>query len=212
MKSKAVRRPPKRGYQQVTRAQLAEATGQRIVAAFEQCFHSRWFDEVTLEEVATRAGVTVRTVIRRFGSKNGLLAALIEKMVPQIRERRTPAAGNADDLVYRTLEVYEQIGDGVIRSLAQEERVPELKPLLEIGRREHRRITAEAIATWLQPLDQPAGMRLLDSVVIATDVYTWKLLRRDMGRSLKETHAVMFGMVQAALVAARSTLLSPEVR
>jgi hypothetical protein len=35
--------------------------------------------------------------------------------------------------------------------------------------------------------------------VIATDVYTWKLLRRDMGRSVKETRGTVLALIQAAL-------------
>jgi hypothetical protein len=35
--------------------------------------------------------------------------------------------------------------------------------------------------------------------VIATDVYTWKLLRRDMGRSAQQTRLVMRALVAAAL-------------
>lgn len=209
MKIVTAKRTRKRGYRQVARAQSAKTTGDRIVAAFEQCFHSRWFDEVTLEEVAQRAGVTVRTVIRRFGSKNGLLTALIETMAPDVRARRTPAVGSAGDLVDRALAVYEQIGDGVMRSLAQEARVPELKPLIEFGRREHRRVADEAFSEWLQPLGPELARRVLDSLVIATDVYAWKLLRRDMGRSLAETRTVMLGMVQAALTAAPHERRSP---
>jgi AcrR family transcriptional regulator len=212
MKVKTTKRSPRREYRQVARARRAETTGHRIVSAFEQCFHSQWFDEVTLEEVAQHAGVTVRTVIRRFGGKNGLLAALIETMVPEMSARRTPAAGSAGDLVDRTLAVYEQIGDGVIRNLAQESRVPELKTLIDIGRREHRRITEEAFAEWLQPLKPTTAARVVDALVIATDVYTWKLLRRDMGRSLEETGAVMLGMIQAALTTVRFDSPSPEVR
>jgi AcrR family transcriptional regulator len=202
MKSK--RRAPTltRAYRQVGRAKGAEATGRRILEAFENCFHSRWFDEVTLAEVAKIAGVTMRTVIRRYGTKSGLLAALIHQMVPDVRTRRTPAPGNRGDLVDRTLAVYEQIGDGVIRNLSQESRIPELQPLIDIGRREQRRITAETFAEALKPLDAPQARRTLDLLVISTDVYTWKLLRRDMRRSVKDTRESMLDLVQAALARA----------
>lgn len=188
-----------RTYRQVGRAENAEATGRRILAAFEQCFHNRWFDKVTLAEVAELAGVTVRTIIRRYGTKSGLLAALIDQMVPEMRIRRTSAPGNAGDLVDRMLSVYEQIGDGVIRNLAQESRAPELQPLIDSGRREHRRITAETFAKALEVLGAAEARRVLDLLVIATDVYTWKLLRRDMGRSVKETRGTVLALIQAAL-------------
>jgi AcrR family transcriptional regulator len=206
MEVKRRARKPRRHYRQVGRAENAEATGHRILRAFETCFHSHWFDEITLAEVADAAGVTVRTVIRRYGSKNGLLAALIDQLVPEMRERRTPAPGSGPDLVDRTLAVYEQIGDGVIRNLSQEPRTPELQPLIELGRREHRRIAAETFAFALKPLDAPQARHVLDLLVIATDVYTWKLLRRDMGRSVKESREAMFALIQAALSGAGERL------
>jgi hypothetical protein len=41
--------------------------------------------------------------------------------------------------------------------------------------------------------------RMLDQLVIATDIYAWQILRRDAGRSLKETRAVMLALVHAIL-------------
>jgi AcrR family transcriptional regulator len=205
MNIRSQRQTRTRAYRQTARAETAQVTREKILSAFERCFHTHWFDEVTLEEVARNAGVTVRTVIRRFGSKNGLLSALIETMTPAVAAQRTPAAGNAEDLVDRTLLVYERIGDGVIINLAQEGRVPELRPLIEIGRREHRRINRETFATSLEALGPAKSQRLLDLLVIATDIYTWKLLRRDMGRSVGQTRRTMLAMIYAALRQSRTS-------
>ena len=40
---------------------------------------------------------------------------------------------------------------------------------------------------------------LVPELVVATDVYTWKLLRRDQGLSRDETLAAMLRIVQALL-------------
>ena len=63
-----------RAYQQNARAESTEATGRRIVDAFLHRLMNHWFDEITLDQVAADAGVTVQTVVRRFGGKDGLLA------------------------------------------------------------------------------------------------------------------------------------------
>src|SRR5690242_6403041 len=63
-----------RRYSQGARAQSAEATGRRIVEAFLARLLKQWFDEITLDQVAADAGVTVQTVVRRFGGKEGLLS------------------------------------------------------------------------------------------------------------------------------------------
>jgi AcrR family transcriptional regulator len=197
MKSSARSLP--RPYRQTARAEAAEETARRIVDAFGECVRDRWFNEVTLDEVAGRAGVTVRTVIRRFGGKPGLLAAFMEQVAPQVKAQRTAAPGDVDDAVDRILAVYEDLGDSVIRHLSQESLHPEIKPLLDMGRSEHRAITAETFATWLEPLSAEERRRTLDALVIAMDIYCWKLLRRDMNRSLAETRAVMLRLVNGIL-------------
>ena len=199
MKSRRTPQSLIRSYRQVARAHNAEETGRRILEAFEQCFRNHWFDEITLERVAKRARVTVRTVIRRFGNKSGLLGALVESMVPELRARRATPPGDVAEAVERILAIYEEIGDGVIRNLAQEARIPELQPLIEIGRKEHRAVTSRTYAAWLSRLDAARARRVLDALVIATDVYTWKLLRRDMGRSVAETRTAVLALIEAIL-------------
>lgn len=192
-------KPSARAYQQNARAEAAEATGRNILQAFGEYMRERWFSEILLEEVAARADVTVRTVIRRFGGKDGLLAAYIAAESPRLRDQRSAPVVRVEDAVAPISAIYEDIGDGVIRNLAQEPLLPELKPMLTLGRREHRALTAQAFATWLEPLDKAAKERAVDLLVVALDVYTWKLLRRDMGRSAAETRNAMVHLVQAVL-------------
>ena len=64
-----------RPYRMVTRAQAAARTGERILDAAVEVFFEEPSARISLEEVARRAGLTVQTVIRRFGGRDGLLAA-----------------------------------------------------------------------------------------------------------------------------------------
>jgi AcrR family transcriptional regulator len=48
------------------RADAAEHTRDRILSAAVELASERFLDEISLEDVAARAGVAVRTVIRRF--------------------------------------------------------------------------------------------------------------------------------------------------
>jgi hypothetical protein len=50
-------------------AQAAQATAQAIIAAARTLFAERPYDLVSLPLIAERSGVTVQTVLRRFGSK-----------------------------------------------------------------------------------------------------------------------------------------------
>lgn len=190
---------PRRPYRQVARAKAAAATGRRIIDAFAICAGDRWFDEITLQEVAARAGVTVQSVIRRFGSKEGLIKAMIGEFGPVIGAEFSSTPGDIDAAVSRLFAAYERMGDGTIRNLAQEQRVSALQSLIDFGRKEHRRITAEQFAPWLEKLVGTERRDALDALVIATDVYTWKLLRRDMGRSVVDSKSAVKRLINAVL-------------
>jgi AcrR family transcriptional regulator len=188
-----------RHYNQKARAQSAEATARHIVNAFLDRLMKQWFDEITLDRVAEDAGVTVQTVVRRFGSKEGLLADAVKTLGAQINARRAGSPGDHDRLVVNLLADYEQTGDAVIRLLALEPRHAALKEFLDFGRAEHRRWVSNAFAGPLASVDEPALKAAVDALVIATDVYTWKVLRRDMGRSVTATAAAIKLLLQATI-------------
>jgi len=207
---KTRRRPPKpRPYRQSARADAAEATARRIAEAFSEGMRNHWFDELTLKDLAARAGVTARTIIRRFGGKEGLLKTFGEDFIPAVGVSRATAPGDVAAAIDRLVEVYEAWGDSVVRNLAQEERHPALKPLLDRGRAAHRAITEANYAPWLERLAEPDRRRTLDALVAATDVYVWKLARRDIGRSRDETVILLRRLVDAVLAQA-SALASPD--
>jgi len=188
-----------RAYHQTARAESAEATGRHIVEAFVARLMEHWFDEITLDKVAEDAGVTVQTVVRRFGSKEGLLSSAAEVIGTQVSAQRSAQRGNIDKLVENLLGDYERTGDAVIRLLALEPRQPALKKLLDFGRSEHRRWVSNAFTDSLSPLDLTSRQRAIDALVIITDVYTWKLLRRDIGRSVRATAETMKNLIHATI-------------
>src|SRR5436305_623058 len=117
MNSVATRRRP---YRMVARAASTAATGERILDAAVELFWEAPSDDLLLDEVARRAGVTVQTVIRRFGGKDGLFAAAAEREADRVRAQRDEAP--ADDLagaVRVLVDHYEALGDQVIRLLAE---------------------------------------------------------------------------------------------
>ena len=79
---------PTRTYVQRDRAKAAEANTRRIYEAGLALFTERPFDQITLGAVAERAGVGLQTVIRRVGTKDGLVRAVGTWMVPQISAAR----------------------------------------------------------------------------------------------------------------------------
>jgi AcrR family transcriptional regulator len=207
-RTKAKSRP----YAQTARAQSAEATARRIVEAFLERLMTQWFDEITLDKVAHEAGVTVQTVIRRFGSKEGLLAEAVKVMGVQISAQRAAPSGDIDRLVRHLMEDYERTGDAVLRLLALEPRYPDLKPILDYGRGEHRKWVSYGFVDSLKKSKGAARERAIDKLVVVTDVYTWKLLRRDLQRSKPVTENTIKSLITVAIADGREFSPIREVR
>ena len=181
-----------RPYRMVARAADAAATGERILDAAVAAFWERPTDQVSLDEVARRAGVTVQTVIRRFGGRDGLLAAAVERESRHVETERNPAAvTGAAEAASQLATHYEAIGDRVLAMLAEEVRNPALHDVAEAGRRFHRGWCETVFAATLAGLSGLARERRLAQFIAVCDVYTWKLLRRDAGLSRQETEFAM---------------------
>ena len=176
----------------------AQATADRIVDAVVEQFHAKWFDEIRLDDVAREAGVTIQTLIRRFGGKEGLLGAMHERLDKTTRARRDVAPGDAAAIVDALIENYEEVGALFIRMLAQEDRYAAIKALTDIGRGEHRAWMANAFAPWLAGLSPDDRRRTIDTLVVAGDVYVWKLVRNDMKRPVAVYRAIMESLCAAA--------------
>jgi AcrR family transcriptional regulator len=188
-----------RVYRQKARAQASAATGRRILESFLKRLETGWFEDITLDMVAADAGVTVQTILRRFGSKAGLLEAAHHHLGETITVRRTVNPGDVERTVEVLTDDYESIGDLVLHLLAQEERHPDLKPILERGRAGHREWLAEVFVGQLGRLHADRRSDALDALVVATDIHIWKILRREMGRSISAFRTMVNRMLRDAL-------------
>ena len=215
MKSESGERPTApRPYTMRARAAAAERTAQRIAAATFELWRDVGLDEMTLQQVADRAGVTVQTVLRRFGSKDGVIQAGFEygsKAV--VVQRATAPEGDLRGTLDVLLDHYEQWGDAAVRTVALEDRYPAAATIARYGREMHREwclrhlVRRHVVPHHKMPLHlaQPAhDEALIDALVTATDAYVWKLLRRDLGRSREQTLTVMERLVLGALATTQS--------
>jgi AcrR family transcriptional regulator len=185
-----------------TRAESVASTGERILDAVVEAFWERPTDQISLDDVARAAGVTVQTVIRRFGGKDGLMAAAGEREAARVGAQRDPAAvSGTAEAVAQLVEHYEQMGDRVLRMLAEETRVPGLQPIADRGRVAHRQWCEQVFAASLAGLRGAARQRRLAQLAALCDVYTWKLLRRDAGLSRAQTQLALVELINALLEA-----------
>ena len=190
---------PVRPYRQVARAAATVDTRRRIVEAFETALRDRWMDDITLDQTAVAAGTTRQTVIRLFGGKEGLLEAVADKIAKEVQDRRgLPDQATPAQAARVIVADYEVVGDFIVRLLAQEDRHPVLSSLLNRGRDRHRAWIAETFAPGL-PADPAAREARITQLVIAGDVYTWKLLRRDLHFTIETTEALIADLIAKLL-------------
>ena len=185
-----------RPYRMVARAEAAAATAERIMDAYVELFNERPSDQIGLDQIAALAGVTVQTVLRRFGSKEKLFAATTRRESERVRDDRfvvTP--GDVTGAVANLIDHYEEMGDFVMRMLAQEESVPAIKAITDNGRLLHRDWCEKAFAPFLPPAGSDTGDRRRAQIVAICDVYTWKLLRRDSELSRRDTEQAIVEML-----------------
>lgn len=186
-----------RPYRQTARAEAAEQTRQAIMRAAVALWRAQDWEQVTLSAIANRAGVTVQTVLRRFGSKDGVVDACLAARVSgieDIRDRVQP--GDPKTAVEGLLAHYERDGDAVLRTLSLEARSPVARRIVDHGRAEHRVWCARVFAPYL-PSPRARSHRVrLDAFVAATDIYLWKLLRRDLGRTRLQTRDAFAALLE----------------
>ena len=181
-----------------TRAAAAEATRERILETAAASFSARWYDEVTLRAVAADAGVALQTVRNHFASKEELFRAAVARIGDSIQSyRETAKPGDVDGAVTMLVDGYERTGDMSLRLLAIEPRVPVVRPAIERGRAGHQAWCERVFAAALTGLRGKARSRRLAQLVVVTDVYAWKLLRRDKGLDRDQTIAAMRELVLA---------------
>lgn len=187
---------PRRTYTSDKRAAGAADTQRRIIEATISLYGERFHDQITLEDIAERAGVTVQTVLRKFGSRDGLLEAAGKFGAAEVGAQRGEApVGDVPGIVENLFDHYEVLGASVLRLLAQEDRVPVLANIAARGRRMHREWVRVVFAPYLTGRSEA---ELLEAKLAAvTDVYVWKLLRLDFGLDRPKATTALVDLINA---------------
>jgi AcrR family transcriptional regulator len=185
------------------RAATSANTRSRILRALVDLSTEKLTLDIVLGDVATRAGVSVQTILRHFGRRDCLFDAAIEFAAADIIEERNTPIGDVPAAVRIIVDHYEMRGDWVIAMLGQELGDARIRRITERGRQAHR--------DWVDTVFAPqlgGGRHVdVDLLVVATDVYTWKLLRRDRGLDRHQTERLMLRLVEAVLSSSTPTRL-----
>jgi len=186
-----------RNYTMRARAESTTETRERILDAVIALSEEKLSLEIVLADVAERSGVSVQTVLRHFGDRRGLFEEARARQVKRVRTERAAPVGDAAAAVRTIVAFYDRMGEWSLMLQAQEHSDELSRQTVEVARRVHRE--------WVQEIFAPqlAGRRdreeLVDLLVVATDVLTWKILRRDGGMRRSITCDRMLRLVQAIL-------------
>ena len=188
-----------RSYTMTSRADAVASTKERIATAALELLMERRFDDVTLTDIAAAAGVSHQTVLNHFESKEGVAFAAADVVMASTNEARSGVApGDTVGAIHQLVTDYEQIGDANARWAMDVEHLGSLAPLIEQARHSHRAWLEAAFEPYL-PAEPRARRRVVNALHAATDVYTWKLLRRDLGVTRAETERTMVRLVDGTL-------------
>jgi AcrR family transcriptional regulator len=197
-------RPPrkKRAYRGTIQAEMAALVRRRIIEAGLVLFDEQWGDTITLEQIAERAGVTVQTLLRHFGSKERLADTVSQEAFRlSQQELSEPPAGDIASIAASLVVYYDASGRRIMRGLAQEQRYPELHSIIDVARAAHRAWIERVFAPALAQLDMPVRTRLLAQLFTLTGAYTWYMLRVECALSREETTQALQEMLAALLAA-----------
>ena len=176
-------------------AQLLERRDAILTAAYD-LFMVTPFDQVSLVQVAQRAGVGTKTVLRAFGSKEALLAECARWGTSRESMIRAVPPGDVRAIVRTLAARYEATMDAMRRYIDLEDRMPMIRGGLDRARTSHRDWLAAAFAPWL-PSRSVTRARRLAAVFGATEIYVWWSWRRRLGMSPRLAEAAMLEMLEA---------------
>jgi AcrR family transcriptional regulator len=188
---------PTRRYTMRARADSTTKTRERILDAVIALSEQRLSLEIVLTDVAERAGLSVQTVLRHFGDRQRLFEESHARHVKQVRAERATPVGDAASAVRTIVAFYDRLGEWTLRLQAQEHSDELSRRTVENGRRLHREWVEEVFAPQLAA--RRDRKELVDLLVVATDLLTWKILRRDGGMDRSTTCKRMLRLIRAVL-------------
>lgn len=165
-----------RSYTQRARAEAQEARRQQVLDAAMALWHAQGVDSVTLQAIADAAGVALKTVVRNFGTKEGLVTAAMERAISREEQERDVPVGAIDAVVATLAGRYEALADWTVRNAELEFRFPVMERWVGRMRTSHAAWLARVFAPWLPP-DGPVRTRRLMALFWATEIRCWWAVR-----------------------------------
>jgi AcrR family transcriptional regulator len=189
-----------RPYRQVARAKAQQRTRDGLIAAAQSEFLAGRWEEASLEAIAASAHVTKQTLLRHFGSKDGLLERAIERGFDEVRAQRFNApSGDVPGAVENLLDFYEQWGERSIRIGALDGLGGVAASFARRARQLHYDWVEHAFGSFLEPLSARDRGRRQAALIALCDVHTWRLLSHDLELPRREVRATLIKAIESLI-------------
>ncbi len=184
----------RRPYRQAARARSAEATRTGILAATEELLRDGPPGAVSLERVARAAGSTVPTVLRHFGTREGVVHAALGSLLARIRAERPRVTPGDVTGAARVLGREHERHAALLRAAAA---LPGGSRELEAAQRLHRDWLARTFARTLSPLPPVVHRRRLAQLAAVSGPGPWRTLRETEHLGPEQATAALAELLRA---------------
>ncbi|MGB4838816.1 MAG: TetR/AcrR family transcriptional regulator [Saprospiraceae bacterium] len=191
----------KRTYNNTSRAKNADKSTINVIHTTGLLWTKYAINDITLEMIAEHSGLTIRTLLRKFGTKENLFEACLAYDAAHVKKKRNMARkGDIGHIVSTLIENYEEMGDASIRTIFLEPDMEIARKIGQTGRETHRAWCAQVFEPFLPEQNANSYDMDLTTFITATEVYLWKLLRRDLGKSKEETIAIFTNLLRGLVI------------
>lgn len=158
-------------------------------------------EDLTIAAVASRAGVTERTVYRHFATRQALIAAVWPRMQQQVQSRGFPHT--ARDLVATPLHLFPNFDRkaGMVRASIY---APGGREVRLSSNAERQQAMLDCIADALPGLDPAQHRRRAAIAQLIDSAYAWDVMRtfwgfdgKEAGKAAAEALAILLGLAPA---------------
>src|SRR5262249_6898984 len=189
----------RQAYRMSARAQDMAETRERIVRAMLKLGFEQAYEDITLASIAREAHVSHQTVLNHFDSKEGVTSAAAEIVSGEtIAARNKAVPGDVTVAIHVLVGEYDQLGEPGVRWARRAYGLGAVARPRDAERGGHQQGLERRFGAALPP-PAPPRTGAIHSLHAATDVYIWKLLRRDLRLTRDETEAIMVNLVNGVL-------------
>lgn len=159
----------------------------------------------TIQELATKVGMTTRSIYHHFPDREAVATALAEQQMerhPRLfaaRRIRGTLSERVDGTVAHRAELFETVAPVRRSALALRHAIPALQTQQTNMASHLREQLTRTFESELSALDTHAGNELLDVVDLHTSWETWDRLRTWQGLSVERSRQLVTGLLTQAL-------------